>query len=239
MDSWSDSGPHGSTEESVHDHHDEGLVDVSIDSDMEHEAHKWQGSVHVEVGSIGKELGGASTTNMGSDTASEESDIPPVIEDRGLLDNEWHSEELDSDQPIYEGDLDETDDGEKGYGKFETFSMPKSMSEYKWEVGTYFAEKLEFVEAIRTYALENGRSLKIFKSDKRRVRVKCLGANGKCPWYAYCGYMNSVNMWQLRKIIDQHTCSREFNIHLINSKWLSKRFEKVVRSNPKTKAVEI
>jgi len=109
---------------------------------------------------------------------------------------------LDSDQPNDEGDLDETDDGEEGYGKFETFSMPKSMSEYKWEVGTYFAKKPEFVETIRTYALENGRSLKILKSDKRRIRVKCLGANGKCLWYAYCGYMNSVNTWQLRKIID-------------------------------------
>ena len=40
-------------------------------------------------------------------------------------------------------------------------------------------------------------------------------------------------------MIDQHTCSREFNIRLINSKWLSKRLEKTVRSNPKTKGVEI
>jgi len=113
------------------------------------------------------------------------------------------------------------------------------MSEYKWQVGTYFVEKSEFVEAIRTYALENGRSLKIYKSDKRRVRVKCLGADGKCLWYAYCGYMSSMKTWQLRIIIDQHTCIREFNIRLINSKWLSKRLEKTVRSNPKTKAVEI
>jgi len=239
VDSWSDSGRHGSTQESVHGIHDEGLVDVSVDADVEHEPHKWQGTVPVEVGSIGEELGGPSTNNMASDSTSEESHIPPVMADRGLLDNEWHSEFLDSDAPIGEGDLDDTDDSEEGYGKFDTFSMPKSMSEYKWEVGTYFAEKSEFVDAIRTYALENGRSLKIFKSDKRRVRVKCLGPDGKCPWYAYCGYMSSMKMWQLRIIIDQHTCNREFNIRLINSKWLSKRLEKTVRSNPKTKGVEI
>jgi len=117
--------------------------------------------------------------------------------------------------------------------------MPRSMSEYKWHVGTYFAEKVEFVEAIRTYALENGRCLKIFKSDKRRIQVKCVGANGKCLWYAYCGYMKVVNTWQLRKIIDQHTCNKEFNIRLTNSKWLSKRLEKTVRANPNTKAVDI
>ena len=88
VESWSDSGLDGSIDESVHCHHDEGLIDVLIDSDIEHEPHKWQGSVHVEVGSIGEELGGPSTTNMGYDTTSEESDIPHVIEDRGLSDDE-------------------------------------------------------------------------------------------------------------------------------------------------------
>ena len=110
VESWSDFGPDGSTDESVHGHHDEGLIDVSIDSDIKHEPYKWQGSVYVEVGSIGEELGGP------SDTTSEESDILVMIEDRGLSDDERHSEELDSDQPIHEGDLDETDKGEEGYG---------------------------------------------------------------------------------------------------------------------------
>jgi len=64
---------------------------------MEHEPHKWQGSVPVEVGSNGEELGAPSTNNMGSDSTSEESHIPLVMEDRGLSDNEWHSKELDSD----------------------------------------------------------------------------------------------------------------------------------------------
>jgi len=74
--------------------------------------------------SIGEELGGPSTNNMGSKSTSEESHIPPIMADRGLSDNEWHSEELDNDQPIGEGDLDDKDDGEEGYGKFETFSIP-------------------------------------------------------------------------------------------------------------------
>lgn len=55
------------------------------------------------------------------------------------------------------------------------------MAIYKWEVGTYFSEKAKFVEVIRSYAMENGRCLKIVKNDKKRVSVKCLGAKGKCP----------------------------------------------------------
>jgi len=41
VDSWSDSGRHGSTQGSFHGIHDEGLVDVSVDADIEHEPHKW------------------------------------------------------------------------------------------------------------------------------------------------------------------------------------------------------
>jgi len=53
------------------------------------------------------------------------------------------------------------------------------------------------------------------------------------------GYMQAVKPWQLRKIVDTHTCSREFNLHLINVKWLSKKVEKTIRHNPKTKGVGI
>ncbi|WVZ25831.1 hypothetical protein V8G54_004375 [Vigna mungo] len=54
----------------------------------------------------------------------------------------------------------------------------------------------------------------------------------KCPWYAYYAYKAAENTWQLRKIIDKHTCSREFNIRLMTSKWLSGRLEKTIKENP-------
>ncbi|KOM43117.1 hypothetical protein LR48_Vigan05g072100 [Vigna angularis] len=110
--------------------------------------------------------------------------------------------------------------------------MPKTMEQYKWEVGMYFLEKKDFTKAIRSYGVENGRKLKVYKNDKRRVRVRCCGAKGKCPWNAYCAYKAVENTWQLRKIIDKHTCNREFNIRLMTSKWLSGRLEKTIKENP-------
>ncbi|XP_017426246.1 uncharacterized protein LOC108334825 [Vigna angularis] len=56
---------------------------------------------------------------------------------------------------------------------------------------------------------------------------------------AYCAYMEAIKTWQLRTIIDNHNCSREHKVRLLNSKWLSKRLEKTVRENPKVKGVEI
>jgi len=136
-------------------------------------------------------------------------------------------------------DIDEVNDDIGGYGSFPTFTMPKSMDDYIWEIGTYFIEKHESIEAIRTYALANGKSLKFLKNDNQRVSVKCFGANGECKWYAYCGYMGAVKSWQLRKIIDQHMCSRDFNMKLMNAKWLSKKMEKTVRENPNMKVMDI
>jgi len=83
-------------------------------------------------------------------------------------------------------------DDTQNYGQFVTFSMPKNMVEYKWEVGTYFGDKAEFLDAIRTYGVHCGRRLKIQKNDKQRVRVTCLGAKGKCHWFAYCEYMTPI-----------------------------------------------
>ena len=58
------------------------------------------------------------------------------------------------------------------------------------------------------------------------MRLNCIGEKGKCPWTAYYGYMKAIKTWQLWKIIDKHTCSREFNLRVLSSKWLSKKMEK-------------
>ena len=101
----------------------------------------------------------------------------------------------------------DSDSGEKETcGKFPTFCMPKSMAEYEWDVRTYFVNKEEFMETIRTYGLQSRRNLKFEKNDKKRVRVKCLGARGKCVCIAYCAYVPILKTRQLRKIVDKHTC---------------------------------
>ncbi|WVZ16312.1 hypothetical protein V8G54_009294 [Vigna mungo] len=113
-------------------------------------------------------------------------------------------------------DSEEDEDDIGTYGRFSTFTMPKSLDEYKWEVGTFFNEKKEFTEAIRTYALSHGRNLKFIKNDKKMV----------------------FNSWQLRKVIDDHSCTRDFNVKFMTSKWMSQMMEKTVRENPNMKVMD-
>jgi len=51
--------------------------------------------------------------------------------------------------------------------------------------------------------------------------------------------LTSHNNWQLRKVVDVHTCSREFSIDIINVKWLSGTLEIDLRENPSLKINEI
>ncbi|XP_027933675.1 uncharacterized protein LOC114189166 [Vigna unguiculata] len=113
------------------------------------------------------------------------------------------------------------------------------MADHKWEVGTYFLDKEHFRDVVRTYAIHSGRNIRFVKNDKRRIRVRCVGAQGNCPWLAYCALLTSHHNWQLRKVVDVHTCSREFTIDIINSKWLSGTLETDLRENPSIKINEI
>lgn len=54
-------------------------------------------------------------------------------------------------------------------------------------------------------------------------------------WMEYSTYMDIVHMWQLKTIVDNHICSREYTLRLLNVKWLSKKLENTVRENPKVK----
>ncbi|WVY89282.1 hypothetical protein V8G54_034796 [Vigna mungo] len=212
--SWTSSGDDNGNDEVNYDCM-EGLIDVNVECDLEEDVGDgvadWFGNMSNDI-----------DDGINSD------------HDRGFFDDEWKSDELDSG-----AESDGQDDEEKGYGKFVTFSMPKTMIDYKWDVGTYFADKQDFMDAIKTYSVENGRNIKYVKNDKKRIRLKYMGAKGECPWMTYCAYMEVIHTWQLRTIVDNHRCSREHKLRLLNAKWFSKRLEKTARENPQVKGVEI
>ncbi|XP_017410986.1 uncharacterized protein LOC108323135 [Vigna angularis] len=113
------------------------------------------------------------------------------------------------------------------------------MIDFKWEVGTYFVDKQDILDAIKSYVIENGKILKLVENDKKRIRVKCLGSKGECPWRAYFGFMDVVKSWKLRTVVDRHTCSREHKLRLFNAKWCNRKLEKTLRENPNVKGVDI
>ncbi|KOM40989.1 hypothetical protein LR48_Vigan04g118700 [Vigna angularis] len=103
------------TEDEDVDVSEESLIDVSVHCD-----------IRTSKGNVREE---ASSALLESSRSTDNDCIDDV---RGLSDNEWLSEELIS------GSDSEDNDGSTKI-RFPTFSMPKTLEGYKWEVGTYFA----------------------------------------------------------------------------------------------------
>jgi len=98
------------------------LYDVRIErDDMEDELYDVRIEGHQVSGPSG------STRTKSQDTN---------VYDEGISDIEWEFETLESSDYS-----DTTNDDRDNYGHFGIFAMPKSMEDYKWEVGTYFAER--------------------------------------------------------------------------------------------------
>lgn len=66
------------------------------------------------------------------------------------------------------------------------------------------------------------KDLKFTKNDNKRVRFRCKEC---CEWEAYCRKFPKEEYWQLRKVIDNHSCSREYNVKIMTTKSLSKRIQ--------------
>ena len=88
---------------------------------------------------------------------------PPGI--KGLSDDDYIFDELRSVDS-------EDDDGGVQRVSDPTFNMPKSMAEYKWELGTLFKKKNDFKNAIRICVVHSMRALRFKKNDNKRVIVK-------------------------------------------------------------------
>jgi hypothetical protein len=153
--------------------------------------------------------------------------------DGGLSDiDDYDSDELQS------GSDSDSEDEERlvKKDKFPTFKMPKSMRDYKWEVGMYFACKKDFTNAIKCYSIHSQRAVKFKKNDKKRLRLICKSG---CPWRAYCAYIPGQESWQLRSINDDHKCIREPKVALLSSNWLGEKLHTSVKENPKLKLLDI
>ncbi|XP_058786956.1 uncharacterized protein LOC131661430 [Vicia villosa] len=109
----------------------------------------------------------------------------------------------DNESEDLEGECDCGDKSRFRRKKYPIFKIQKDMSNYKWEVGTYFTSKDDFKEAITSYVVQSGRYLRYTKKDKIRVRVRCKDG---WEWEVYCAKLSNEDSWQLRKVVDTPSC---------------------------------
>ncbi|CAL9010838.1 unnamed protein product [Prunus brigantina] len=95
-----------------------------------------------------------------------------------------------------------------------------------------FANKDELKEAIKEYAIVQGRNIKLVKNDNRRIQAKCAG-HSKCPFILWASKIDrDEQTFAIKTLSLEHECTRVDKLKYTNSRWLSKRFADKMKKNP-------
>ncbi|XP_017416415.1 uncharacterized protein LOC108327195 [Vigna angularis] len=160
--------------EHVKDGELEDVEENEIEDDHEVEDEAGEDGQHEEVGDDGED----EDVDESKGNVREEQPCSPVGESsrkidndsmhdvRGLFDIEWVSDELDSGS-----DSEEEDDSIKRT-LFPTFSMPKSLTDYKWEVGTAGAKSWQLRKVIDDHSYSTFCNVKLMTSKWLSQRMK-------------------------------------------------------------------
>ncbi|MED6209958.1 hypothetical protein PIB30_059608, partial [Stylosanthes scabra] len=117
----------------------------------------------------------------GFEEQNDNGDRPLIDKGKGIANAEFNDDgTCDSDdfEKDYEvsGGLGEDD----GHGiRYQVYKPQKDMKDYTWQLGTLFASRDEFKEAVVTYAVQNTRGVTFKKCNRKRVRVVCVKG---CPF---------------------------------------------------------
>ncbi|RYR38541.1 hypothetical protein Ahy_A09g043590 [Arachis hypogaea] len=74
-----------------------------------------------------------------------------------------------------------------------------------------------FKDAVRKYSIQMGREAFFLKVEPHRCRVICY--NETCPWEVYCARRNQPPSYQIKTLVDEHTCPRSNRSRSVTCKW--------------------
>ena len=115
--------------------------------------------------------------------------------------------------------------------KFIDFIPERDMKNPRFFKRQRFADSREFKEALKNYAIVNGKPVKPSKNERKRVRAKC---KHPCRWFVFASTVNCLgtNDLVVKSIYDKHeNCGHAWKNRAITSKWLANRYEERYRSN--------
>ncbi|RYR14193.1 hypothetical protein Ahy_B04g070792 isoform D [Arachis hypogaea] len=159
------------------------------------------------------------------DEESSESDLEDS--DAASDADSWHSEDSDK---VLESD-------EEAPAVFPQFNEKTKFGELKFEVSMVFKSKSEFMQATRDYTIQWGRNIFFSKNDKVRVRAVCKSED--CPWVVYCACNKQDGSWQIKTLVDNHTCPRRRKNRAATQTWTLSKLVPKLRKHPTMKHREV
>ena len=97
-------------------------------------------------------------------------------------DNMLHDDDDISDSLHSIGGKSNSDD-ELCKDRYQYFNAERDMKNLAFEVGMRFTNVKEFKEAVRRYAINEGRAIRFKPTEPKKVRAKCR--NNNCGWFIF------------------------------------------------------
>ena len=135
--------------------------------------------------------------------------------------------------------LSEYEDSESLLGSDNEVLEHIEFRKFKWQVGLSFPNSRAFRDALKHYALIQGRNMRIDISNKKRqqrIGVSCVEG---CPFKMYGSWDKSSTSFVIKSVIPEHTCQRSMDGNKqLKSSWVANQMLEVFKSRPHIPSVE-
>ncbi|KAH7837497.1 hypothetical protein Vadar_014550 [Vaccinium darrowii] len=118
--------------------------------------------------------------------------------------------------------------------KYPIFNENVDMLNPVFSIEMEFKTHAIFRDAIKEHSIKMGKKIKFKKSDTKNVQAVCQGRKGKkgCPWFIYGAFVKGDGVFRVKHYIDNHTCSRSYNVPWVSTNWIVKRYSDRIAINP-------
>ncbi|XP_072072174.1 uncharacterized protein [Arachis hypogaea] len=134
---------------------------------------------------------------------------------------QYHSEELHTPPGS---------DSEDENPVFPQYNPDTKFGKIRLELGMEFGTMQQFKDTVRKYSIQMGREAFFLKVEPHRCRVICY--NETYPWEVYCARRNQPPSYQIKTLVDEHTCPRSNKSRSVTCKWVAEELISKIRVCP-------
>ncbi|KAF4400284.1 hypothetical protein G4B88_019493 [Cannabis sativa] len=172
----------------------------------------------------------AGTFEANNGPANEDNEDDDFDVDEVVVESDGEKIVFESSSSDIESEIEETNEFHTRKRKSKRARMPHlpefradvDMVKVKFEKGLVFQSRSQFKDAVREYAIQNGKDIFFKKNEPTRVRAKCGGVN--CPWELYASKIDDTPTFVVKTFNETHQCPRINTNRFATGKWLTKKY---------------
>ncbi|XP_015960341.1 uncharacterized protein LOC107484239 [Arachis duranensis] len=90
-----------------------------------------------------------------------------------------------------------------------------------------------FKKALKDYFVFEGKDVLYIKNEKHRLREACAAED--CPWLIFTYWNSASRCFQVKTLIDEHTCARDYGSNMADRGWVASKLIKRLLIHPDLK----